>query len=73
MTQPAPLEQQPGAVPVHSHSDDYPILTVQKLLDNVADDLIAQHPAFLESILEARRQKIRGQVRRLVDLRQKYA
>jgi hypothetical protein len=72
MTQPAPLEQQPTTVPVYSHSNDYPILAVRNSLDDVADELIAQHPAFWESIEEARREKARGQVRRLADLRQKY-
>jgi hypothetical protein len=53
---------------------DCPILVVRSLLDDdVADDLIAQHPAFLESIREARKQKAQGQVRRLADLRQKYS
>lgn len=55
------------AVVITQH--DRPILVVRSLLgDDVADDLIAQHPAFLESIQEARRQKVRGQVRRLAEL-----
>jgi len=38
----------------------------------VADDLIAQHPAFLETIGRARQQKVAGRTRRLEDVRQKY-
>ena len=53
---------------------DRPILVVRSLLDDdVADDLIAQHPAFLASIQEARKQISQGRVRRLADLRQKYS
>lgn len=59
------------AVVITQH--DRPILIVRSLLDDdIADDLIAQHPTFLESIQAARRQKAQGQVRRLADLRQKY-
>jgi hypothetical protein len=74
MIQTALLKQQPVAVPVYSHSNDYRILIVRNLLDDdVADDLIVQHPAFLESIQEARRQKTQGQVRCLAELWQKYS
>jgi hypothetical protein len=40
--------------------------------DDVTDDLIAKHPAFLETIRRARQQKAAGRVRRLEDVRQKY-
>ncbi|MBK6433261.1 hypothetical protein [Candidatus Amarolinea dominans] len=40
--------------------------------DDVADDLIARHPAFLATIRRARQQKIAGRTRRLEDVRQKY-
>jgi|GEM_PF-4306618 len=45
----------------------------QLLDDEAMDDLIAQNPAFLASIQQARQQKTNGQVRRLSELRQKYA
>lgn len=51
-----------------------PILVVRSLLDDdVADELIAQHPAFRASVERARRQKAAGQVKTLAELRQKYA
>jgi len=40
--------------------------------DDVADDLIAQHPAFLETIQRARQQKVAGRARPLEDVRSKY-
>ena len=50
-----------------------PVLVIRRLLDDdVADDLIAQNPAFLETILRARQQKTAGRARRLEDVRQKY-
>jgi hypothetical protein len=50
-----------------------PILVIRSLLDDdVADELIAKHPAFLETIRRARQQKAAGRVRRLEEVRQKY-
>ena len=50
-----------------------PVLVIRSLLeDDVADDLIARHPAFLATIRRARQQKIAGRTRRLEDVRQKY-
>jgi len=50
-----------------------PILVVRNLLeDEVADELIAQHPEFRASIELARRQKAEGQTKTLADLRGKY-
>jgi hypothetical protein len=45
----------------------------QRLDDEAIDELIAQNPAFRASIQRARQQKTNGQVRRLSELRQKYA
>jgi len=50
-----------------------PVLVIRSLLDDdVADDLIARHPAFLATIRRAREQKTAGHTRRLEDVRQKY-
>lgn len=50
------------------------IVVIRNLLDDDdADDLIAMHPEFQQSIRNARRQKAAGLVRSLADLRQKYA
>ncbi len=40
--------------------------------DDVADDLIARPPAFLETIRRARQQKTAGRVKRLEEVRRKY-
>jgi hypothetical protein len=37
-----------------------------------ADELIARHPGFQQTIRQARQQKVRGQVRSLAELRQEY-
>jgi len=51
-----------------------PILVVRSLFeDDVADELIAQNPAFQASVERARQQKAAGQVKTLAELRQKYA
>jgi len=51
-----------------------PILVLRSLLeDDVADDLIAQHPDFRASVELARRQKAEGQTKTLAQLREKYA
>ncbi len=50
-----------------------PILVIRNLLDDdVADELIAQHPDFESSIERARQQKRSGQVKTLAELRHKY-
>ena len=50
-----------------------PVLVIRSLLDDdVADDLIARHPAFLATIRRAREQKTAGHTRRLEDVRQEY-
>jgi hypothetical protein len=50
-----------------------PILVVRNLLDDeVADEIIAQHPKFRASVERARRQKAEGQTTTLADLRGKY-
>jgi hypothetical protein len=41
--------------------------------DETADELIAQHPAFQETIERARQPKAPGQARKLAQLRQKYS
>lgn len=59
--------------PVLITEQDRPVLVIRSLLDDdTADELIAQHPAFQETIRRARQQKARGQIRRLAELRQKY-
>jgi hypothetical protein len=60
--------------PVLLTDNGEPILVVRSLLDDdVADELIAQHPAFQASVERARQQKAAGQVKTLAELRQKYA
>ena len=50
-----------------------PIFVVRSLLeDDLADELIAQHPAFQASIERARQQKATGRVKTLAELREKY-
>ena len=59
--------------PVLITEHDHPVLVIRNLLeDDTADELIAQHPAFQETIRRARQQKMEGRVRRLADLRQEY-
>jgi PHD/YefM family antitoxin component YafN of YafNO toxin-antitoxin module len=59
--------------PVLITEDDHPVLVIRSLLDDeTADELIAQHPAFQETIERARQQKTAGQARKLAELRQKY-
>jgi hypothetical protein len=51
-----------------------PILVVRSLLeDDMADELIAQHPDFAASVERARQQKAAGQTKTLAEIRQKYA
>jgi len=50
-----------------------PVLVIRRLLDDdVVDDLIAKHPAFLDTIRRARQQRAAGRARRIEDVRQKY-
>jgi hypothetical protein len=50
-----------------------PVLVIRSLLDDdIADDLIARHPAFLSTIQQARQQRATGRVKRLEEVRQKY-
>ncbi len=59
--------------PVLVTQGDRPVLVIKSLLDDdAADELIAQHPGFQETIQRARQQKASGQVRRLAELRQEY-
>ncbi|PKO22831.1 MAG: hypothetical protein CVU38_07445 [Chloroflexi bacterium HGW-Chloroflexi-1] len=59
------------AEPVLVMARKRPILVIRSLLDDdVADELIAKHPAFLETIRRARQQKAAGRVRRLEEVRQ---
>jgi len=61
------------AEPILITEKKHPILVIRSLLDDdVADDLIAQHPAFLETIQRARQQKVAGRARQLEDVRSKY-
>lgn len=51
----------------------HPILVLRSLLeDDIADELIAQHPEFKASIEQALRQKAEGQTKTLSELRRKY-
>jgi hypothetical protein len=52
--------------------DDKPVLVIKNLDDDAVDELIAEHPGFLETIRRARQQKAAGQVRSLAELRQEY-
>lgn len=59
--------------PVLVTQGDRPVLVIRNLLDDdAADELIAQHPGFRETISRAREQKAGGQVRRLAELRKEY-
>ena len=59
--------------PVLVTDEGRPILVVRSLLeDDVADELIARHPAFKASIQRARQQKAEGKVKTLAELRAKY-
>ncbi len=59
--------------PVLVTDEGQPILVVRSLLeDDLADELIAQHPAFQASIERARQQKTTGRVKTLAELREKY-
>jgi hypothetical protein len=50
-----------------------PAYIVRSLLDDdLADDLIALHPEFIESIERARQQKEAGQTKTLAEIRAKY-
>ena len=50
-----------------------PILVVRDLLDDgLADDLIAENPAFRKTIRLARKQKALGQTKTLAEIRRKY-
>jgi hypothetical protein len=61
------------AEPVLVTQGDRPLLVIRNLLDDdAADELIAQHPSFQETIRRARQQKAGGHVRRLAELREKY-
>ena len=44
----------------------------RKVRDDIADELIAQHPEFKASIEQALRQKAEGQTKTLAELRRKY-
>jgi len=54
------------------YSDE--VLTICRLLDadDVVDDLIARHGAFLDTIRQARQQRAAGRARRIEDVRRKY-
>jgi PHD/YefM family antitoxin component YafN of YafNO toxin-antitoxin module len=59
--------------PVLVTDQDQPVLVIRSLLDDAAvDDLIAQHPAFQETIRRARQQAAQGRVKSLAELRRKY-
>jgi len=50
-----------------------PILVIRSLIeDDAADDLIAEHPEFQESIRRAREQKAQGQAATLAEMRERY-
>ncbi len=60
--------------PVLITQHDRPLLVVRSLLDDeAADELISQHPGFLDSIRLAREQKAKGLVRSLAEVRRQYA
>ena len=51
-----------------------PVLVIHNLLeDDIADELIVQHPSFQASVRRAREQKAAGRVKTLAEVRQKYA
>lgn len=50
-----------------------PVYIVRSLLDDdLADDLIALHPDFIDSIARARQQKATGQTKTLAEIRAEY-
>ncbi len=50
-----------------------PVLVVRDLLDDdVADDLIAENPAFRKTVQLGRKQKALGETKTLADIRRKY-
>ena len=50
-----------------------PVLVVRNLLDDdLADDLIAESPAFRKTVEQARKQKALGRVKTLAEVRRKY-
>ena len=60
--------------PVVITENQRPVLVIRSLVDDdVADDLIARHPGFLSTIQQARQQRVEGRVKRLEEVRQKYA
>ncbi len=60
-----------GPVLVTDHGE--PIFVVRSLLeDELADELIVQHPDFQASLERARQQKAAGQVKTPAELRAKY-
>lgn len=61
------------AEPILITEKQHPVLVIRSLLDDdVADDLIARHPAFLATIQRARQQRTAGRSKRLEEVRQKY-
>ena len=59
--------------PVLVTDEGKPILVVRSLLeDDMADELIAQNPAFQSTVERARQQKAAGKVKTLAELRAKY-
>ncbi len=74
--EPEPKRRKPTEKSLHRKQESLglgPVLVIRSLLDDdVSDDLIARHPAFLETIGRARQQKAAGRARRLEDVRQKY-
>ena len=50
-----------------------PVYVVRSLLDDdLADDLIALHPDFIDSIKQARQQKLTGDTKTLAEIRAEY-
>jgi hypothetical protein len=50
-----------------------PVYIVRSLLDDdLADDLIALNPDFIDSIARARQQKVAGQTKTLAEIRTEY-
>ncbi len=59
--------------PIVITEQDRPMLVVRSIVDDEsADDLIAEHPAFLDTIQRAREDKRKGRVRHLAELRARY-
>ena len=60
--------------PIVLTENQRPVLVIRSFVeDDAADELIVQHPEFAASIRRARQQKAEGKVRRLAELREKYA